>query len=73
MNYCDFDCWMYIVRGQKLLQRTSPPKLLAGFCTGLNMCFGSSWELSHRDGSFEHLLMCIGFGMWLESSWEWPH
>ena len=25
--------------------------------TGLNMCFGSLWELSHRDGSFEYLLM----------------
>ena len=25
--------------------------------TGLHMCFGSSWELSHRDGSFEYLLM----------------
>ena len=42
--------------------------------TGLNMCFGSSRELSHRDGSFECLLMyMIGFGMWFGSSWEWPH
>ena len=24
--------------------------------TGLNMCFRSSWELSHGDGSFEYLL-----------------
>ena len=29
-------------------------------CTGLNMCFGNSWELSHRDGSFEYLLMYTG-------------
>ena len=33
MSYCDR--WMSVVRHQQLLQRTSPPKLLAGFSQNL--------------------------------------
>ena len=29
VRYCDY--WLSVVRRQQLLQRTSPPKLLAGF------------------------------------------
>ena len=46
VSYCDH--WMSVVRRQQLLQRTGPPKLMAGFIPNLaGMILISNWPKDH--------------------------